>query len=590
MMSRIYIFVILLAWAISFSAHATVTATVNKNTLGSGDTLQLTLQRDGSGDSQPDLAPLKKEFDLLGTSSGSNIQIINGHMSTQTQVTVLLSPKHEGKLQIPPLHWGGEQSQALEVSAGAASTGGASGPAGAQSLNDSPHVFLTTALDQTQPYVQSAVVLTVRLYADQSLLQASLDLPAGSDILVKPFGKDTRSGETRNGRTYQVVERKYLLFPQRSGKLKLDGPVLDAQVADNSGNNSDPLNNLFRQMPFGGMVNASRPIRVRAKPVELNVLARPASASSTYWLPAQKVTLEESGDTARHENITVHVGEPLTRHLKITALGLTGTQLPDPNVFMQVPDGIRAYPDQASFAESPQENTVLGSREQSIALIASQPGRYELPPIRLSWWDTQHNEKREISLPARSVQVVAASAGNAAVIPPASAEAAPLLNQGSSASAFGQTSRTPSSPLWMWLSFVFAVLWLGTTQAWWRARRHMARANAATAVPEKKQDIVRGGSEFKAIKQACADNDAQAARKHLLAWASTVWAEAPPLGINELARRCSDTTFAEALKQLDRACYTGSAWQGAALAQALPASPVKVHKEPARQLLPELYE
>ena len=396
-------------------------------------------------------------------------------------------------------------------SGGSAPQGGAQGNAPAE--NENSHVYLTTTLDQKQPYVQAAVVLTVRLYADQALYQASLDFPASSDVLVKPLGKDVQTNETRNGRNYQIVERKYLLFPQRSGKLSLNGPVLDAQVPDT--NNNDPFDNIFRQMPFGGMVNSTRPIRVHAKAIELNVLPRPTAAGSANWLPAQKVTLEENW---RQDMSTIHIGEPLTRHFHLEALGLTGAQLPDPNSFMTVPEGIKAYPDQATISDNPQGNSVLGSRDQNIALIASRTGHYELPAIRLNWWDTTRNEKREIILPAHTLEVLPAVAGSSAMtMSTAIAEPSALLNPPGQSSAIGQVGKLANNPAWMWLSLTLGLLWIGTAVLWWRSAHRVHTQQPVKIAAEKKTAPPRGGSEFKALKLACRNNDPQAARQHVLA-------------------------------------------------------------------------
>jgi len=570
--------------AMNLPAQAAVTATLNKNSFASGETIQLQLQRDGSADSQPDIRPLKQDFDVLGSSSGSNVQIINGHMSTQTQITLLLSPKRSGKLQIPPLQWGGEQSAAIEINVGGTAAGTANG---GQPADDNTHVFITTTLDQKQPYVQAAVVLTVRLYTEQSLLQAGLDLPASSDVLVKQLGKDLQTTETRNGRNYQVVERKYLLFPQRSGKLSLQGPVLDAQVADNSAASNDPFDNIFGQSPFGRMLNATRPLRVRGKQIELNVLPRPAAATGANWLPAQKVTLDESWKPEAAGAVTMHVGEPLTRHFSLTALGLTAAQLPDPNSLMSLPEGIKAYPDQATLTDSPQGLSVQGSREQNIALIASAPGRYALPAVHLSWWDTLHNEQREITLPARTLNVLPAAAGATNAPMPQLVAPAPLpFNQQPAAQA-PAVPRFATHPAWMWLSMLLALLWLGTLVMCWRQR--VPRTQKIKAA--KKTAPLRSGSELNALLRACSNNDAQAARRHLLAWAGTLWPDAAPRGLNELAHKFSDAGLVEALRQLDRACYTNSDWDGTALAQSLPAGTVAAAgKAPAKRELPSLYE
>lgn len=569
---------------VSMTAQAAVTATVNRTVIASGETIQLKIQRDGSADGQPDISPLRKDFDILGSSSGSNVQIINGKMSSQTQITILLSPKHDGKILIPPLHWGGEQSASIELSVGG--SGAAPQQKNGQTDNDNDHVYLTTTLDKIQPYVQAAVVLTLRLYADQGLHQAALDFPSSSDVLVKQLGKDVQLSEVRNGRNFQIVERKYLLFPQRSGKLNLNGPVLDAQIADRTSH--DPFDSIFRQMPFGGMLNSTRPIRVRAKPIELNVLPRPASVAGTTWLPAQKVTLEE---TPLQNKSTLHVGEPITRHLKITALGLTGAQLPDPNTLINMPDGIKAYPDQAILTDNPQGNSVLGSREQNIALIANRPGHYDLPAVRLNWWDTVNNEKRELTLPALSLDILPGTAGsNTTNLPGANTEPTILLNQAAPGNTLEQTRKLSNHPAWMWLSLTLTLLWLGTVVAWWRSRQPVPQNKPQKKTHEKKPATLRESAEIKAIKRACNNNDPHAARQHLLAWASKARPETQALGLNELAARFDDARLIDALKQLDRACYTASAWNGQDLLQALPASLAPISHATKQLSLPSLYQ
>jgi hypothetical protein len=576
----------LLATLASLSAHAAVTATVSKNHFATGETIQLRIQRDGSADGQPDISPLRKEFDVLGSSSGSNVQIINGKVSTQTQITLLLSPRHEGKIQIPPLHWSGEQTAAIELTIG--SGGAAPQQGGSQTDTDTAHVFITTTLDQKQVYVQAAVVMTMRLYYDQQLLQASLDFPPNNDVLVKQLGKDTPTSEVRNGHTYQIIERKYVLFPQRSGKLSLKGPVLDAQVQDS--NSNDPFDSFFRRMPFGGAGNITRPLRVNAKPIELSVLPRPASVSGPHWLPAQKVTLEEKKEIWGQDKTTVHVGEPLTRLLRLEAVGLTGAQLPDPNTLMTVPEGLKAYPDQAIIADTQQGNTVVGSREQNIALIASHPGHYELPAIKLSWWDALHNEAREVKLPAHTIEVLpAAATGNASAIPLNDTDAAALFNPGAQSSAIDPACKLASKQPWMWLSLVLALLWLATLAAWWRTHKMAGVSIKAVTETEAPSPVIHGGNAFKAIRRACNNNDAHEARKHLLAWASTIWPDDVPQGLNELTLRLQDPQLIEELRKLDKACYTDSPWQGINLTNALAHLPQKTGSAKAREALPDLY-
>lgn len=256
----------------------------------------------------------------------------------------------------------------------------------------------------------AAAAVQVRLYSDQPLLQATLDLTPSNDVLVQQIGKDRQSNETRGGHRYRVIERDYLLFPQRSGRLSLSGPVLQAQVLNTRGNvpfGGDPffakaIGSLFGGNPFAGMMNATRPLRLQGDAFVLDARPLPASVATRDWLPAQRVDLEEQWRPDVH---SVRAGEPITRHLRLTALGLTAAQLPDVAAMMRLPEGIRAYPDQAWLNTETQDSTVSGVRDQDIALIASRPGRYQLPALHLAWWDTRQNRPREAVLPAHTLEV-----------------------------------------------------------------------------------------------------------------------------------------------------------------------------------------
>jgi hypothetical protein len=585
------IFLALIFTAFALPALASVTATLDNDHVASGQTVQLQLQHDGTTDSQPDLGPLRNNFDVLGSSSGSNVQIINGHMSSQTQVTVLLSPKHDGNIRILPLQWDGQQTAALNLTVGGSGNTASSRPGPAS--DDSSHIFLTATLGQKQPYVQAADVLTVRLHADQPIFQASLDLPASSDVLVKQLGKDKQSTELRNGRSYQVVERKYLLFPQRSGTLSLDGPVLDAQVQSTGSNNpfgnNPAFGNLFGQMPLKGMLNATRPIRLHGKTITLNVLKRPAAATGANWLPAQNVTLQE---TWRPVSGALHVGDPLTRHLHLDALGLTGAQLPDLGALMSVPDGIKTYPDQSSVKDAVQGDTLLGSREQDIALIASRPGRFELPEVKLNWWDTVHDVQHVITLPARILDILPAAGGSATATMPPPANTAPLNQPGPAlhTGAPVQVQQSAKPVTWIWISAALALLWLVTLFGWWYTRRRAQPVQAEMTAKETAPAAApRRAGAFKAFKHACLNNDPHAARKNLLAWAAAAWPDKPPTGLNELSRRVGGSTLMEALRQLDRACYMNDSWHGSRLAKLLSSPPEQISPPESREQLPELY-
>lgn len=587
----------------SLSAFAAVTASLERNNIASGESVRLLVQRDGGSNSQPDISVLSRDFDVLARSSGTSVQIINGHVNSRTQVNLVLSPKHAGTLQIPPLQWDGEQSAALELTVGSSGNasgpgapGGSGAPGPAQPPTLSSPVLLTATLDRKQTWVQAVVVLTVRLATDEALYQASLDLPASKDLVVRQLGQDVQTSESRNGRRYRVVERKYLLFPQRSGQLTVDGVVLDAQVADSRADDfaGDPfVGNAFGRFSLPGMRQSTRPMRLRADPVELTVLPRPAAATGAHWLPAQAVSLTESWHP---DNAPIRVGEPFTRHLHLAARGLTAAQLPDLATIMPVPDGIKAYPDQGTLDDQAQGNSVLGSRDQDIALIASRPGSYTLPALQLNWWDTEHETRREVVLPERTLEILPALAGSPEPTKPATAKTTAAPSPAPTPEPFDLPAGAPAAGLdvavhspWPWISLVVSLLWLGTLLAWWYTRRRSPRSVPGEITPPASTSTIPAAQAFKAFLNACQESNPRAARAALLNWAAGVRADKPPQGLKALAHLFNDPGIADALRQLDRCCYGGGDWDGTRLARSLPAPPALAAEKAPEAMLPGLY-
>ncbi|MGA7541163.1 MAG: BatD family protein [Steroidobacteraceae bacterium] len=601
-MTRAGVLLALLAGGAATVAIAGVRASLDTSQIAAGDTVQLTLEHDGRTSGQPDLTPLEQDFDILGTSSSTSFELFNSSASEKSQVILTLAPKVTGRLTIPALSWDGERSQPLSLIVTGPGIGTQPGSAAATSA---AKVFIQTNASPRQPYVEAAVQLTVRLFTSETLYHADLELPGNGDVLVKQIGSDQNSEVERSGRSYQVVTRHYLLFPLHSGRLALPGPVLDAEMATSpqrSPFGSDPFGGAF----FGGPLLAG-PIRVYGDPVVLMVRPRPAGAVGSYWLPARDVTLSSAWNPAQ---VTAQAGDPLTLDVDLQATGLTAAQLPDIASLLNMPAGLKAYPDQPKLNDSMQGGTLIGSRDQTIALMADSPGHYTIPALTVTWWDTQTNRPRFATLPARTLTILpapgstvagtAAPANRAAPITAPGVAAAPAAATASAGSRSAAAPRSrlsgasrnpaparsaprlgPSEPgAWEWISIALALMWLSTLIAWLWSRRSRAATRALhgggvrTPTPSlrPRQTPPDASRERAAFRAACEANDAHAARTHLLAWTAAVWGTAPA-GIGAIAATIHEATVAELLRDLDRACYAGGVWQGQPLAAALNSLP-----------------
>ena len=107
--------------------------------------------------------PLRKDFEVLGTSTSSETNFINGSISHRNRWLVQLQPLHAGTLEIPPIAVGNEHTAALELHVVPVSREAA--------IRDAGHVFVE--VEGADPgksiYVQQQIPYTVRLYYDDTV-------------------------------------------------------------------------------------------------------------------------------------------------------------------------------------------------------------------------------------------------------------------------------------------------------------------------------------------------------------------------------------------------------------------------------------
>jgi hypothetical protein len=535
---------------ISFHAAAAVNAHVDRNPVPIDESLTLVVETDSDTNDEPDFSVLRQDFDVLSQSSSTSLQIINGHSSRRQQWQVMLMPKHVGKMVIPAFSLGGQSSQPLTVTVTKARQ--------AQSAKQGAEVFLQVDVEPKQAYVQQQITYTARLYRSVNLASGShLSEPqfTDGDAIIKRLGDDREFQTTVNGVQYAVIERKYVIFPQKSGHFTLKPLVFNGQIIDQQGGRR------FMLSPFNPSV---RHKRVRSKAVTVDVQGVPAGVSASPWLPASKLQLQEQWSDSPP---TFTVGEPVTRTLAIIADGLTAAQLPDLKVTL--PDGIKSYPDQPTLNDTVDSDGITGVRQQKIALIPTRPGPLVLPAVSLTWWNTQTGKPEVARLPQRRIDVRPAAQAASATTPPVTAPGAQA--QGAAVTpatdrASAESKAPPVAAWWPWLTLALGCGWLATVMAWWYQRRVRAgNARRGSSRADTGRDSLMASEQ--ALKKACRANDPHAAKTALLDWAMARWSHEGPTSLTALAKRCPPS-LATALKALDRVLYAPqetAAWQGSEL-------------------------
>ncbi|OWQ55999.1 hypothetical protein CEE60_04140 [Stenotrophomonas maltophilia] len=439
----------------SMTAHAQTRAWLDREQITDSDTVTLNIESDAGGGA-PDYGPLRSDFDLSSQTSSRQVQWSNGAMTSRALYAVALSPKRTGTLQIPALQVGGSRTQPLTLQVGASS---ASAPAAA---NGTAAAFLETEVDDPTPYVQQSVGVVVRLFYAAQLLSGELvlDTPAGASL--QRVGEDRTLVREVNGRRYNVVERRFLLIPERSGALVLPAAQFNGRSAGG----------FFNDM-FGGDG------RLRAASAErtLQVQAQPASAPQP-WLPLHGLRLRYTAAPT-----TGRAGEAATIVVEAVAEGATKAQFPE----LPVPD---VGPGAQVFAEPPQfDETFNGSTPQlkatrRFAIVPRQPGSLTVPGLRMAWWDVAAGQPRNASLPDLQLDIAAGVGGNAAPPLPVDTTSA-LPGEPAAASTDLQLAPAQGAPRpwgWIALSAGLAVLWLLTLVWGWRRRGRPVLARSAPGV------------------------------------------------------------------------------------------------------------
>ncbi len=509
----------------------TIQVETDRNPVNLNESFKITYTANEAPDDDPDFRSLDRDFSILNQSSGSSSSWINGKSTKTIQWSLMVMAKHAGNLIIPAVKFGHDVTSPIQISVTEAITN--------KDSNIDEDIFLEVEATSKNIYIQSQVLYTLRLYTRVDLSQARLDEPELADAVIERLGDDSRFNTQVNGIDYSVTERKYAIFPQKSGKLTIKPLTLTAEIITNNRPN------------FNGFFNsqATKTKRIESKAISLDVKPVPVTFTGKHWLSAQQLVFKQewSGDIKQ-----LKIGEPLTRTLTLLAKGATVSQLPELNTTLSN-DQLKAYPDQPVLQEQKKTDGVIAFREEKIALILSQAGDYQLPAIQIPWFNTDSQKMEMAEIPETRLTALAG--------------VQPIVNTPQITSVNTQAITTtapintvPETNYWIWLSLCLAIAWLITVIVFLKAR---TKSDLLIKDVDVNTDI---SDTIKALKKACTQNDATAAKNALITWGNLTFDQSTLGGIADFC----DARLRDELLHLNHSLYgqANSEWQGKKLFQA----------------------
>ena len=435
---------VLLLGLLPVLAHAEVRAWLDRDRVALGETVTLNIETDGGG--QPDYAPLAADFALSQHASRQLFERRGGQQVSRMLFAVALEPLRAGSFTVPALRVGGERSAplALAVTAPVAST------------RARGNVFVEAEVDDPSPYVQQAVGYTLRLYYASQLVSGQLDLPPPQGASLQRVGSDAQYNRDIGGRRYTVVERHYLLLPERSGAL-----VLPAARFEGRG-----VGNLFDDIFNDGQ----RALSALGPGITLDVKPMPAAAPRP-WLPLHALSMRWV-DPPR----TARVGDATTVELEILADGAVAAQLAAPTV--EVEQGAQVFAEPVEADETMRDGRPQLRLLRRFAVLPARDGSLRVVAPTIAWWDVAAGEAREAALPDLTLDVAPAPGAKAGAIAARGTAAAPADADSD------DWVRVPGVQgevrAWALATVAFALLWLVTLGWALQQRQRTAAVVAAT--------------------------------------------------------------------------------------------------------------
>ncbi len=530
-------------YGLTTAQEQNIEVSVDRNELARGETLTYTIrvydQRQGM---QLDLTPLTEEFDVLGTRTSSQIRSINGSVESWTDYIVTLFPLAEGELTIPSL----EINDAL------------TDPVAINVINEGPRsnqsneeLFLEIVVNKETIYVQEQLLFTVRLYYTINGIRnpqfTELEM---ADTVIQLIGSPNQYEKLIDGVRYGVYEKRYVIFPQRSGPLEIPDILFRGEVTDGSSNF------VFRNLN-------TRRVTAFIEGITIQVAERPEAArNNQFWLPVGNLTLEENWNI---DLSNLKVGDSAIRTITMVADGLDGAVLP-PFSPVEI-QNLNLYPDPPDIQRTFVDGRIVGTRVESTTLVPVIAGSIEIPEVSIPWWNINTDQQERTVIAATFINVATIEGevpSEQTVISTVNIEelleAAPVIDQ-SMIDAQAEAQFIEVRAVWLnWLiALAFLIVMISIYSLLLAPNKHAIRAFFDTQLANLIKKYSPENNEWVAYRQlviACRKQDLIRIRESLIQWSNHFLDTRTLLTMEDILEQTESIELHEHVTQIQAALFS----------------------------------
>ncbi|MFB9051870.1 BatD family protein [Formosa undariae] len=377
---------VLLVSSVTF-AQVKFEAKVSKTKLGINERLRVDFEMNKDGDNfNP---PSFSNFNVVG---GPNQSVskswVNGVSQFSKTYSYFLAPKSQGTFTLSQatIEIGGEVYKTTPTKITV--TSAVSKPRDGNNADyvASENIHLVAEVSKGSPYLNEAITVVYKLYVSPNTGVSNwreIDNPKYSDFWSQNIdikGLQVKNG-TYKGEDYRYVElRKTVLYPQKTGKLKIEPLSLDITV-------DVPTN---RRDIFGGRLMTQVHKTVSAGERTINVKPLPETGRPDDFTGAVgeydfKVTTSKT-ELKASESLNLNVEVSGNGNLKLF-------ELPKVNL----PSSLEVYEPEHSESVRTNLSGMQGRVSDSYTVVPQFKGKYPIPSITFSYFDLKTESYKRIS-------------------------------------------------------------------------------------------------------------------------------------------------------------------------------------------------
>ena len=337
------------------------------------------------------------------TSRSSNISIVNGRTTQSSTVTFTYTvvPTSEGTLKVPAatvkVDGKAVKSGTANIEVLPASQQQSQQPQNQQqggnprqqrqqqSTSSSGQIsgsdlYMSVTANRKKIYEQEAVMLTYKLYTLVNIQQISGDMPQIDGCHVQELERSAQMSlkyERVNGRNYgTAVWKQYVVFPQKTGKIKIPSITFDTQV-EVQNHSMDPFDIFFG----GGSLSQMVRKQIVAPAVEIDVMPLPTPKPDNFSGAVGKFSV-----SATLTPDQVNANDAATLRLVVSGQG-NMKLMKAPTI--RFPQDFEVYDPKENNKTTNTATGAKGNITYDYVVVPRHGGKFSIPPVEFCYFDPE---------------------------------------------------------------------------------------------------------------------------------------------------------------------------------------------------------